>query len=375
MTSYKSCIFITISLICLLLLAPGCGKSAKQTATTQEKVVKAVETKVEPVKVVEKAVETKVEPEKTVETKVDPEEATLPVDLVLKFEPNDLSTYKVIMEAQKSVTWEGPAPSKPSAFKGGETSNRSEMTFTQQIKSVDDEGNALAVVTIKKLKYLAKVRDGVVIDFDSSREKDKTDPMHGLIGQGYSIKITPAGQVATVIGTKDALAAVVGAAPTAKTARSLLGGKVIKQRHSIPALPAADKSKVAKGSNWSALKTFDFGMLGAKSYERIYKLDAIEDSDKGKVAVAKMNGVPSAEDAADLHKGQSTGFLSKLFDNTEEYTGQLKLDLTTGKVAKYREELKSKWLAVDPESAQKPNEQPAALRMTALRLYEIEIIN
>ena len=415
MISDKSCLFITTAVFCLLLLATGCGRSAKQTETTQEKVVKTVdigeetkvelekvvetkvepekvvetkvepekvvETKVEPEKVVEtkvqpeKVVETKVEPEKTIETKVEPDEQKSAVTLALKFEPNDVSTYKVVREAQKSVLWEGPAPTKPSAFKGGLTSNRSEITFTQQIKTVDEQGNAIAQITIKKLRYLAKVRDNVSMDFDSSREKDKSAPMNALIGQTYSIKITPAGNVATVMGTADAQAAVKGSSAAAKAARSLLGGEVVKHRHSIPALPAKDKGRVSKGDKWSALRTFDFGMLGAKSYERVYKLDAVEDSDKGKVAVAQMSGVPSSEDATELHKEQSTGFLSKLFDNTEEYTGRLKLDLSAGKVEMYREELKSEWLAVDPESAQKPNEQPAALRMTAVRLYEIERID
>ena len=427
MMSERICLFITTTVLCLLLLATGCGRSAKQIEACDEKIVetkvepeKVVETKIEPEKVVEtkvepekmvetkvepkKVVETKVEPEKTVETKVEPEktietkvepdkpvtkvepdkpgetkvepdEQKSTVTLTLKFEPNDISTYKVVMEAQKSVLWEGPAPTKPSAFKGGLTSSRSEITFTQQIKSVDEQGNAIAVITIKNLKYLAKARDNVAIDFDSSREKDKSDPMNGLIGRGYSIKITPTGKVVTVTGTADAQAAVKGNSATAKAARSLLGGEVIKQRHSIPALPAKKKSRVSKGDNWSALRSFDFGMLGAKSYERVYKLDAVEDSDRGKIAVAQMSGVPSSEDAAELHKQQSSGFLSKLFDNTEEYTGRLKLNLSTGKVEKYREELKSEWLAVDPESAQKPNEQPAALRMTAVRFYEIERID
>ena len=235
MMSGKNCLFIATTVLCLLLLAAGCGRSAKQTATTQEKLAetvdtgketkvdtgKAVETEIEPKKVVEtkvepekavetkvepeivvetkvepeKTVETKVEPEKVVETTVEPDEQKGAVQLVLKFEPNDVSTYKVVMYAQKSVLWEGPAPTKPSAFKGGLTSNRSEMTFTQQIKSVDEAGNAIALITIKELKYLAKVRDSVSMDFDSSREKDKSDPMIGLIGRSYSIKITPAGSV------------------------------------------------------------------------------------------------------------------------------------------------------------------------------------
>lgn len=374
MMSDKNCLFIAATLICLLLLPIGCGPSAKQTAGVEtcktpkpelEKVV--VETKPEP----EKVVETKPKPEKVVETKPEPEKAV--VKLALNFKPNDVSTYKVITESRKSVSWEGPVSSKPKAFKGGETGDRSEITFTQQIKSVDEAGNATAQITIKKIKYLANIREGVAIDFDSSREKDKADPMNSLTGQSYSIKLTSAGQVVTVIDTRDALGVIKGDSASAKTARSLIGDELIQQRHSLPALPAAEKSSVSKGESWSTLKSFDFGMLGAKSYERVYKLARIEDSDKGKVVVAEMDAVPSVDKAAE--QSPSGGFLSKLFDNTEKYTGRLTMNLTTGKVGEYREELKSEWLAVDPESAKKPDEEPAALRMKAFRLYQIEKID
>lgn len=402
--SKRTCLLIVTTVLWLLFFVAGCGGAAKQAPKIEAEPEKTVETKTEPEKIVEtqtepektvetktepeKIVETKTEPEKTVETKTEPEKAvetkTEPetvaeqkptVKLALKFEPNDVSTYKVIMEAQKSVLWEGSAASKPSAFKGGNTSNRSEMTFIQEIKSIDDKGNALAAITVKELKYLATVRDSVVIDFDSSRQKDKDNPMNGLIGQTYSLEITPAGQVTTVIGTREVQTAIKGSSTTAKTAQGLLKGAIVKQRHSIPALPTIDKNELSKGDHWSALNTFDFGMLGSKSYERIYKLEDIEESDKGKLAVVTMTAVSSSENAAELHKEQSTGSLSRLFDNTEDYTGSFKLDLEAGEVVKYREKIEAEWLAVDPESAQKPDEKPAALRMKALRLYDIERVD
>ena len=196
--------------------------------------------------------------------------------------------------------------------------------------------------------------------------------MNKLIGQSYSIEVTPAGIVSKVIGVREAQTAVKGSSTAAKTARALLGADVVKQRHGIPALPAPGKNKVTKGDNWSSAKTFNFGMMGSKAYERVYKLKEIQDSDKGKVAVAEMNAIPSVKDPADVQKEQSTGFLSKLFDNTEEYTGRLSMDLAAGKVQKYSEKLKSEWLAVDPESTQKDDQDPAALRMKAVRLYDIE---
>jgi hypothetical protein len=405
MMSDKMRLFISGIVLLLVIFGPGCGRSAKKTSMTDAKAVeiidtskkgeaepeKTVVTKVEPEKVIEtkvepeKTVETKVEPEKTVETKVEPEKTVVTkvepgknkaaVTLALKFTPDDLTTYKVTSEAEKSVLWDGPPPSKPSAFKGGSTSNKIEMTFAQRIKSVDDKGIGVAEITIKQLKYLAKVRDSVVLDFDSSRQADQDSPLTRLIGQSYSIEVTPSGQVSKIIDIAEAQAVVAGSSQAHKAAQSLLAGEVIKQRHTIPALPTGETKQYGKGDKWSSLKTFDFGMMGSKSYERVYELEGVQDSDKGKIALAKMKAVPSSENAAELYKEQSTGFLSKLFDNTEEYTGRLKLDLSAGKVDEYTEELKSQWLAVDPESVQKDEKEPAALKMAAIRLYHIERVD
>jgi hypothetical protein len=62
-----------------------------------------------------------------------------------------------------------------------------------------------------------------------------------------------------------------------------------------------------------------------------------------------------------------------MFDNTETYTGELKLDLSEGKVEKCREELVVEWFIVNPSP--KDDEPPAALRMAAARLYSIEKID
>ena len=413
--SDKMRLFITGIVLLLVLFGPGCGRSAKKTSMTDDKAVeiidtgkkgeaepektivtkvepektvetkvepeKTVETKVEPEKAVEtavkpdKAVETKVEPEKAVETKVEPGKDKAAVTLALKFTLDDLTTYRVTSEAEKSVLWEGPPPSKPSAFKGGSTSNRIEMTFAQRIKSVDDKGVAVAEITIKQLKYLAKQRDSVVLDFDSSRQADQDSPLNKLIGQSYSIEVTPSGQVSKIIDIAEAQAAVTGGSQAHKAAQSLLVGDVVKQRHTIPALPTGETKQYSKGDKWRSLKTFDFGMMGSRSYERVYELEGVQDSDKGKVALATMKAVPSSENAAELYKEQSTGFLSKLFDNTEEYTGRLKLNLSAGKVDEYTEDLRSQWLAVDPESVQKDEKEPAALKMAAIRFYHIERVD
>ncbi len=149
---------------------------------------------------------------------------------------------------------------------------------------------------------------------------------------------------------------------------------MIKERHTIPALPVTDKNQLRRGDNWSSIKTFPFDMMGSKSYEKIYTLKEIKDMDGRRLAIAEMKAVPSSEMAEQLHKEQVTSSFAKMFDNTETYTGQLKLDLTAGKVEKCLEKLRSEWLAVDL-SAGEENEKPDAVRLTALRLFCIERID
>jgi hypothetical protein len=65
-----------------------------------------------------------------------------------------------------------------------------------------------------------------------------------------------------------------------------------------------------------------------------------------------------------------------MFENTETYTGELKVDLNAGKVEKCLEILESEWIAVEPTVGQKDGEkEPAVLTMTAMRLYSLEKID
>ena len=378
--------FVAGSMICLLLLVSGCAQPPTETfggQPTKEapktKLEREETAKVEPKETIkpevkkEETIEIKVEPKETIKPEVKPEKQGPAVQLALKFAADDLTTYKVITEVEKSVKWEGPLPDKNFAFKGGATGNRVEMTFAQRIQSVNDKGNAVAQITVKGLKYSGKVKDNVVLDFDSSREKDVNNPLCKLIGQSYTIEISPAGQVLRVIEVSPAQAAVEGSSSANKTALALLATDVIKERHTIPGLPVADKNQLRTGDNWSSIKAFSFDMMGAKSYEKLYTLKEIKEVNNRQIAVAEMKAIPSSEMAEELHKEQATGVFTKMFDNTEAYSGQLKLDLTAGRIEEYFEKLQTEWIMVDPKP--EPNKEPAALKMAATRLYSIEKID
>ena len=376
MVSKKIVSLLTIIAICSLLLPTGCTPPAEDTeklvVPPEEEKPKVVEVEKPKVVEVEKPKVVEVEKPKVVEVekpKVIEEEPA--IELALKFTPQDSTKYKFITEAVRKIDWEGLYPDD-TAFRGGKTSSRIEMTFTRQIQSTDDEGNAVAKITIESLKHLSIVRDSPVLDFDSSREKDQENPMAKLIGESYTIEITPAGQVTNIADVNQIQQAVRGASQAHKAAVALLSEEAIRQRHAIPAIPAADKNKLQKGQNWKSVKTFSFGLMGTQSYERTYTLKEVEQTNNLRTAIVEMKAAPTTEMAEELHKEKQIGDFSKMFENTETYTGELKLNLTTGKVEKYIEKLESEWIAVDPSAADKDEKEPAVLKMTAIRLQHLE---
>jgi hypothetical protein len=324
-------------------------------------------------KPVEKPADTKTESPESTPVKVEPEEQKQTAKLALKFVPEDSTTYKVTKDADNSLTWESPDANKPKGFTGGHTGRKSEITFIQQIQNIDDKGNAVAKITIKQLKYLLTIKNDITMDFDSSRQQDRQNPLYKLIGQSYTIEMTTSGEVTKIIDANDARAAVKGTSAADKTAANFLSDEAITERHTIPALPPADKSQLSTGGNWSSIKSFSFTMMGAKTYEKIYTLNEIKAVDNHRIAIAQMEAVPSAEKAKEQYEEQSASFFANMSDNTETYRGELKLDLTKGKVEEYSEELITEWLIVDPNP--KEGEPPAALKMGAVRSYSIEKID
>jgi hypothetical protein len=290
--------------------------------------------------------------------------------LALKFTPEDSSTYRLITESEKSLEVEGDLSS--STVEGGRTIRRFEMAFTQEIQTVDDEGNATARMTIKELKYLFRVKERTETDFDSTDEGRKRGPLGRLIGQSYSIKISPAGEVIGLVEVGKARAAVRGGTPAHDTAKRLLQSVAIKAHHTIAGLPAAGENRMREGESWSNIKSFSHGMMGSDAYERVYTLKELKESAGHRIALVEMNAIPSSETATELHKEQGTSAYSKMFDSTKTYTGQLKLDLTTGKIQEYFEKMRTNWVMVDQSTMPGDAKPPQALRIGVVHLYRLE---
>lgn len=339
MKQCKTCFFTAIALACIMIMALGCADH------TEDKI----------------------------QIEVKPRQQQSINEPVSKSFPADQITYKVITDKENSILWEGPLKNKSKGFVGGHSGNKIEMTFTRQTKSVDPNGSIIAKITIKELKYLSKIRDKIVLDFDSTQEEDQDNPLNKLIGQSYTIELNALGEVSKVIDANDARAAVTDGGISNERAVQLLSTKAITEQHSIPAIPPDMKKQLIPGKTWSNIKTFSFRMMGAKSFERIYEIKQIIETDGRRIAIVQMNAVPSTARAKELYKEQPTGVFSSMFDNTETYTGQLTWDLTSGKIEKYSEEFRSDWIAVDP-LATKQEKEPDMLRMSATRIHRVERI-
>ena len=294
--------------------------------------------------------------------------------LALKFTPQDSATYRLITERERSVKAEGSLREDKS-ITGGSTGSRVEMIFTQQIQSVDEEGNALAKITMDRIKHLAKEKDVTKVDFDSSERKHRRNPMAKLIGQSYTIKISPAGEVVAVIDVREMKNALRGRSEAYKTASALVEPRAIEERHTIPTLPPAAKNNLRPGDSWSSTKTFSHGMMGMEMYERIYTLKEISDENGHRIAAVEMNAIPSSAMAERLHKEKSASAFSEMFDNTRTYEGRMKLDLTTGRVEECFEKLTTQWIFADTSVEQGSGKKPAVLKMGVVRLYSLERIN
>lgn len=340
--------FVATALICILFFAAGCAGPSEQAPRIEA------------------------ERPETVEVKPKTVEQGPYVSLALRFAPGDSTTYRVALENRKSVQWEGDAE-KPRGFTGGHTGNRMEMTFTQQIQSVDDQGNAAARITIKTLKYQATVKSKVTLDFDSSRQQDQDSPLNKLIDQSYTIGIAPSGRVLDVTETGEALTAVKGGSLANSVALQLLSSDAIKEQHTIRTLPDIGESELHTGEDWRSINRISFDLMGARSYEKVYTLKEIEQVNGRKIAVAEMEAFPATPSAKQLNEEQTTDLFSQMSDSTETYAGKLRFNLTDGKAEQCDEKLLVEWLIVNPN--QKPDEPPAALRMAAMRLYSLERID
>jgi len=298
-----------------------------------------------------------------------PDEAAQAVELTLRFVQGQVATYRVTTEGRKSVAWKGDPTAKPAWFSDGDAGNRLEMVFRQRVEEVEPEGNALLAITIEGLKYLGETPKKVVIDFDSAAGGDPNSPLAALIGKSYRLKMSTKGEVLAVMGL-DAIGQVTEAgSPAAAAALSVVSEDEVRKRHRITPLTLLKDPSVRPGQTWSDIRTFSFGNLGRKSYERLYTFEEVR-QDNGRVAVVEMEGIPPVP-ADDESFGQRNPMM---VDASGSYKGRLELDLDSGQVRRYVEQMRAEWIAADP-STLGGDAELAALEMAATWLHRLEHVD
>ena len=295
---------------------------------------------------------------------------TQTVKLALKLEQGQSQTYRLQTISQRKAEIQGAQAEAAASLRGGQTTDKIEMVFDQDIQNIDDVGNAIEKITIKELKYFAEVKDNPVLEFDSTKNKEPNDALAALIGHSYTIEVTPSGKVTKVIDINDVLTALRNTPSNIEAARGLLSDKTIERRHSVP-LPDVNNNKLSTGETWSNDARFNFDKLGIKSYDRIYKLKKIEKTDGNENAVIEMDAVPSIDGMKQTYR--QPGSPEPMTDIRLTYTGQMNFNVTEGTLEKYQENLNNEWLIAFPL----PDQQgpPLTLSMTAIQSYIIEKIN
>jgi hypothetical protein len=292
------------------------------------------------------------------------------VEIALRPTVGDLATYKIITLVRRATKWQGPVPDK-AAFNENFTEERVEMVLTQRILSVDANGMIIALVAIDGVKCLNSNKSAASVDFDSSRPSDVNNPIMKLIGQTYQIGFSPWNIVFGVDQLPPFMPRMRDGTPSGQAGFSMLLPDAIMERHGLMQLPEPGQEMCKPGDKWSRIKTFAFGKMGLKSYEKICTLKEVRDADGRKIAVIDMNAIPSAEVEPQYRSQQAEVGVLKKFDTIASYTGGGEIDLKAGRIENYHEDFEATWVVELPAKPGDTGEM-VVLQMSAARVYSIE---
>jgi hypothetical protein len=108
-----------------------------------------------------------------------------------------------------------------------------------------------------------------------------------IVGKRYTIELSPAGNVVKVVDANEARLAARRGSVIPVDALSLLRPEAIASRHSLIMLPPLNANKITVGGKWSKMKEISFGLMGSKSYEKVYALTQVKDIGGRKIALIR----------------------------------------------------------------------------------------
>jgi len=255
--------------------------------------------------------------------------------LSLELEPGTKTHYRVTAEAV--TTMEGPETAlqtNTSTAPFAKVSETSEVAFTQEIlgPASGDSNAVAALVTIDQVRYVRRSSGQADLAFDSQKPADQKSPFARLIGQTYTIEIHPLGYVTGTFNLRPARLAVRGPSPAHAAALDLVSPPAIFLRHGYFSLPGPDVGSLAVGGQWRGVQQLaldvpgaDMGQLGTHRFEKIYRLESVEQRPVGAVAVVVFAGSPRPKRTTD-------GGLAEVPFLSCSYVGGAEFNLDAGRV-------------------------------------------
>jgi hypothetical protein len=289
--------------------------------------------------------------------------------LSLNYTANQTVSYESMSKMIKDVEFDQPSLKKD---KKDQTSTTITVKFDQTIAEVGQDGTAIADVTIKGIQCKMVNKNEVRYEFDSASEKSKSDPLNNMVGQSYRISLSPSGVVKVVDAAK-ARAVVVGG-DGEKLAQRIVSDESVIERHQLP-LPSADKSFTVTPKGWTQVAPSPPGLLAPKVFNKTYTVDKIGKNNTAVVSMSAKENLTEKPAEGQKASGNNMGFLAKLFDNNDDYTGKLVVDLSNGVVDNYEETLISAYTAQDKPKDAAADVAPDTLIMRLTYSISLKKIN
>lgn len=261
--------------------------------------------------------------------------------LSMNYAANQTVSYESASKTIKDVEFDQPSMKKD---KKDQTSTAITVKFDQTIAEVGQDGTAIADVTIKGIQCRMVNKNEARYEFDSASEKSKADSLNNLIGQSYRISLSPTGAVKVIDAAKARAVTVTGEGQ--KFAQKILSDESILERHQLP-LPSADKNTTITPKGWTQVAASPPGLLVPKMFNKAYTVDQVSKDNTATITMAAKENLTEKPSEDPKASGNNLGFLTKLFDNTDDYTGKLVVDLSRGVVNSYEETLVSAYTAQD----------------------------
>ncbi|MCJ7557807.1 MAG: hypothetical protein MUP90_12950, partial [Gammaproteobacteria bacterium] len=290
------------------------------------------------------------------------------ITLSLEFEPGTKTRYRVTNEVV--TTMESPETAlqdNATTAPIPKVSESSEVVFTQEILGPlpDDSNMVVALITIDQVRYVRRLSGQPDLAFDSQEPSDQNSPFAKLVGQTYTIEISPLGYVPGIFNLRPARLAVRGPTPAHAAALDLVSPPAIFARHGYFSLPGPDVGSLAAGDRWRGVQQVilrapgtDMDRLGTHRFDKIYRLESVEQRPVGTMAVVVFEGSPRPRRTPDGRPAE-VPFLSCSFVGGGEF------NIDAGRVEGYMEHIEVRMPL--PGAGSPPTEGPEGHNVIATR--------